>query len=409
MSAKPKWRKNAYLFLTGQGITSFGSMLVHYAILWHVTLQTNSSSVVALFSIAMALPMFFISPFGGVWADRYNRKLLINLADGGIAAVTLIMALLYANGVTSVWLLFICIIVRSVGQGIQTPAASSLIPQIVPEEHLAKFNGLHSTVHSIVMLISPMAGGAVLSFAPIYILMFIDVVTAIIGIVMLVFTVTVPNPAGAKFFKKSYFDDIKAGLTYIKGNKMLVSFLLFNIFFNLLIVPLSVMTPLHVVRVWGEAYWMLTVNESIFCVGMMIGGGLIAVWGGFKYKNRTMTLANAWLGVTSIVMGLTTDFWVYAIFMGLCGLSLPLFNAPMMTVMQTRVEPEYMGRVFAVSTMISTLAMPIGSIIFAPLGEVGRVPIGTLLIITGALILISSPFFVLSKAMREAGEPIKSD
>jgi DHA3 family macrolide efflux protein-like MFS transporter len=68
-----------------------------------------------------------------------------------------------------------------------------------------------------------------------------------------------------------------------------------------------------------------------------------------------------------------------------------------------------MGRVFAVSTMISTLAMPIGSVIFAPLGEVGRVPIGVLLIITGALILVSSPFFVINKAMREAGEPIKSD
>jgi DHA3 family macrolide efflux protein-like MFS transporter len=357
----------------------------------------------------MALPTFFISPFGGVWADRYNRKLLINLSDGGIAAVTLIMALLYANGVTSVWLLFICIIVRSVGQGIQTPAVTSLIPQIVPEENLAKFNGLHGTVHSIVMLVSPMAGGAVLSLAPIQVLMFIDVVTAIVGIVMLVFAVTVPNPVGAEFFKKSYFEDIKSGLSYIKSNKMLLSFFIFNILFNLLIVPLAVMTPLHVARTWGDAYWMLTVNESIFCVGMMIGGGVIAVWGGFKHKNRTMTFANAWLGLTSIVMGLMTNFWVYAVFMGLCGLSLPLFNAPMTTVMQTKVSPEYMGRVFAVTTMISTIAMPIGSVIFAPLGEVGRVPIGVLLIITGALILISSPFFVLSKAMREAGAPIKSE
>jgi DHA3 family macrolide efflux protein-like MFS transporter len=287
-------------------------MLGHYAILWYVTLQTNSSTFIALFSIALALPTFFISPFGGVWADRYNRKLLINLSDGGIAAVTLLMALLYANGVTSVWLLFICIIVRSVGQGIQTPAVTSLIPQIVPEENLAKFNGLHGTVHSIVMLVSPMAGGAVLSLAPIHILMFIDVVTAIIGIVMLVFTVTVPNLVGAEFWGKSYFEDIKSGLSYIKSNKMLFSFFIFNIFFNLLIVPLSVMTPLHVARTWGDAYWMLTVNESIFCVGMM-------------------------------------------------------------------------------------------------LGEVGRVPIGTLLIITGALILISSPFFVMSKAMREAGAPIKSE
>jgi DHA3 family macrolide efflux protein-like MFS transporter len=402
----PKWRKNAYLFLIGQGLTMFGTMMVHYAITWHVTLQTNSSTVIALFSIAMALPMFFISPFGGVWADRHNRKLLINISDGAIAVVTLVMAILYANGVQSLGLLLCCIIVRSIGQGIQTPASSSLIPQIVPSEHLAKFNGLQGTVQSIVMLVAPMAGGAVLSFAPIYVVMMIDVVTAIIGILMLVFTVTVPNPTKQKTQQPSYFSDIKAGISYIKGNKMLVAFLGFNVFFNLLIVPLSVMTPLHVARVWGDAYWMLTVNESVFFAGMMLGGAVIAIWGGFKNKSRTMSLSNAWLGLTSILMGITDNFLIYSIFMGLCGISLPLFNAPMMTIMQTKVAPEFMGRVFAVSTMISTLAMPVGSVIFAPLGEVGRVPIGVLLIITGALILLSSPFFVLNKVMRQAGESV---
>jgi DHA3 family macrolide efflux protein-like MFS transporter len=406
-SIKRKWRKNAYLFLFGQGLTMFGTMMVHYAIIWHVTLQTNSSTVIALFSIAMALPMFFISPFGGVWADRYNRKMLINLSDASIAAVTLVMALLYAGSVTSVWLLLICIIVRSIGQGIQTPASSSLIPQIVPGEELAKFNGLQGTVQSVVMLVAPMAGGAVLSFAPIYVVMMIDVVTAIIGILMLIFTVTVPNPVGAKENQIGYFTDIKAGLSYIKGNKMLVSFLTFNIFFNLLIVPLSIMTPLHVARVWGDAYILLTINESVFFAGMMIGGALIAAWGGFKNKCYTMTLANAWLGLTSIIMGIAGNVWIYAIFMGLCGIAMPLFNAPMMTVMQTKVDPAFMGRVFSVSTMISTLAMPVGSVIFAPLGEEGRVPINMLLVVTGALILLSAPFFVLNKAMREAGEPVQ--
>jgi DHA3 family macrolide efflux protein-like MFS transporter len=409
MAAKQKWRKNAYLFLFGQGLTMFGSTMVHYAITWHVTLQTNSSMIIALFSIAMSLPLLFVSPFAGVWADRYNRKLMIDISDGGIAVVTLVMALLYANGVTSVWLLLGCIIMRSIGSGIQTPAVSSLIPQIVPPGQLSKFNGFQSTVQSVVTLVSPMAGGAVLAFAPIYVIMLIDVVTAVIGIIMLIFTVTVPNPENTKTKKENYFTNIKNGLLYIKGNKMLVAFLSFNIFINLLIVPFTVMTPLHVARTWGGDYLLLTINESVFFFGMIIGGLIVSVWGGFKNKSKTMTFSTAWLGITSILMGLTGSFPIYAVLIGISGISLPFFDAPMMTIMQTKIAPEYMGRVFAVITMISTLAIPIGSIIFAPLGEAGRVPIGDLLLITGVLILISSPFYILNKEMRAAGEPAKSD
>jgi DHA3 family macrolide efflux protein-like MFS transporter len=79
-SGTSNWRRNAYLFVLGQGLTMFGTMMVHYAITWHVTLQTKSSPAIALFSVAMVLPMFFISPFGGVWADRHNRKLIINIS-----------------------------------------------------------------------------------------------------------------------------------------------------------------------------------------------------------------------------------------------------------------------------------------------------------------------------------------
>lgn len=86
-----KWKNNIALFLTGQGISLFGSMLVHYAVMWHITLKTQSGLMMTLIAIAGALPMFFISPFGGVWADRYNKKHIINIADASIAVVTLVI------------------------------------------------------------------------------------------------------------------------------------------------------------------------------------------------------------------------------------------------------------------------------------------------------------------------------
>jgi len=88
------WKKNAALFLTGQALSFFGTMIVQYAIFWHITLKSLSGNVMTLFVLVGFLPMFFISPFAGVWADRFNRKYIINIADGSIAVFSLVVAIL---------------------------------------------------------------------------------------------------------------------------------------------------------------------------------------------------------------------------------------------------------------------------------------------------------------------------
>lgn len=93
-----KWKRNAVLFITGQFLSMFGSMLVQYAITWQITLETKSGIIMTLFTSAALLPMVIISPFAGVWADRYNRKHLIVIADAAIALVTLGLAIAYISG-----------------------------------------------------------------------------------------------------------------------------------------------------------------------------------------------------------------------------------------------------------------------------------------------------------------------
>ena len=93
------WKRNAAFFLGGQALTLFGSMVVQYAILWHIVLTTGSGSMMTVFSVILFLPMFFISPFAGVWADRFNRKRLINLADGAVALASLVVAALLFAGI----------------------------------------------------------------------------------------------------------------------------------------------------------------------------------------------------------------------------------------------------------------------------------------------------------------------
>src|SRR4051812_49385345 len=134
------WKKNIILFLGSQTISLFGSALVQYAILWYITLNTQSGMMMTISILCGFVPTFILSPIAGVWADRYNRKMLIILADSLIAISTLVLAILFLIGYDDLWLLFVMSAVRAVGTGIQTPAVGAILPQIVPEDKLTKVN-----------------------------------------------------------------------------------------------------------------------------------------------------------------------------------------------------------------------------------------------------------------------------
>ena len=187
------WKRNAFLFVAGQALSFFGTMVVQYAILWHITLKSQSGTMMTLFTIAGFLPMFFISPFAGVWADRFNRKYIINIADGAIAFFSLVVAVFLMTGIDHYGILLACALARSLGQGVQTPAVGAFIPEIVPEEQLTKINGFQGSIQSLVTLTSPMVSGALMSFAPLETLFLLDVVTALIGIGIVFFLVKAPK------------------------------------------------------------------------------------------------------------------------------------------------------------------------------------------------------------------------
>ena len=160
------WKKKTAFFLISQTITLFGSQIVQMAVIWYVTLQTTEGAWVAAFSLCSYLPQFFLSFWGGVWADRYNRKVLIIAADTGTAAVTLIMllAMPYITGEREILtaLLFMSAL-RSIGAGIQAPAVNTVIPRLVPKEALMRYNGINAAMQSFVQFSAPGAAGVVLT------------------------------------------------------------------------------------------------------------------------------------------------------------------------------------------------------------------------------------------------------
>lgn len=401
---KTNWKKNTALFIGGQTITLLGSMIVQYAIFWHIMLETKSGIMMTVITIVGFFPMFLISPFGGVWADRFNRKLLINISDGVIAFVSLIVAILLMAGYNRLGILLAVSATRALGQGVQMPAVGAAIPQIVPKKHLTKINGIQNSVQSFCSLSAPMISGALMSFFPLETFFFIDVITAAIGISILMFFVKVPNlkKKEEKTTEIGYFHDLIDGLRYIKRHDFVLRFIVFYTVFMILAAPVAYLTPLQLVRNFGDEVWRLSVMESAFSAGMILGGILIALWGGFKNKIFTIVFSTFFAGVTTIILGNVLNYWLYIAIVLFWGLTIPLFNAPVMVLIQTSVEHKFMGRVMSVFTMVQSSMMPLAMLIFGPLAD--KVSIDIILIATGIPITLLSFSLLSSKTLRKTGK-----
>ncbi|WP_166572316.1 MFS transporter [Bacillus cereus] len=384
------WKTKIILFLTAQTISLFGSSLVQYAIIWYITLTTSSGVMLTISTVCGFLPQIAISLFAGVWIDRYDRKKMIMLSDGIIAIATLVLAILFLTGYKSIWLLFIVLLIRSAGTGVQTPAVNALIPQIVPKEYLMKVNGINSSITSLIMFLSPAASAAILSIASIETTFFIDVITAMIGIsIMLI--IQVEGHVNAENKQKSNLQGIKEGFSYLKENVFIKRLIVLLIIIMILISPAAFLTPLMVTRSFGAEMWRLTASEMTFSAG----GVLIAAWGGFRNRMHTTALACALYGLLMIGLGIAPIFIMYLVFNFLIGITMPCFNTPVTVLLQEKVEPSMHGRMFSLVQIANSCALPLGMIIFGPLSDMFSVEI--LLIYAGIFVLFCAMYIVLSK------------
>ena len=299
-------------------------------------------------------------------------------------------------------MLFAASAIRAVGTGIQTPAVSAILPQIIPEEQLIRINGINNSIQSIIMIISPMVSGALLTTMSIETIFFIDVLTAMIAIYILLVQLSIPAHARSLTRQTaSYFSDLQQGLVYIRNHRFVKKYISFFAVFFVFITPISLLTPLQVTRSFGNDVWRLTAIEIAFALGMMLGGAIIASWGGFRNRIFTMSLASIFIGLCAMALGIVPVFWGYLVIMGLAGITVPLFNTPATVLIQEKIEESYLGRVFGVIGMISTSVMPLSMLIYGPVSDVVRIE--WLLLVSGFVMFIMGFMLRANKVLVEAG------
>jgi DHA3 family macrolide efflux protein-like MFS transporter len=399
----PHWKRTIRWFVSGQLVSLFGSMLVQYAITWYITLTTQSGLMMTLSILFGFLPSLLMSPLAGAWADRYDRKKLMVLADSFIALVTLVFAIVFLLGEREIWLLLVMSALRSFGGAVHMPAVSASYPDIVPQDRLMKVQGLVGGLQHGLMLFAPFIAAGLLAVLPLHWIFSIDVVTAAIAIFILVAFVALPKRTTREGEETHPWRDIADGVKYVRDHHFLIPFFIFTAIILFLVAPVAFLTPLQVVRTYGQEVWRLSAIEVAFSAGMVGGSLLVAALGGFKNRIHTMVVAMIIMGVGTAFLGLIPWFVPYLLFMALIGLALPFYNTASTVMIQEQVEPAFLGRVFSVFGMISSTAMPLGMLVFGPFADV--VEIKWILIGTGIAMSIASWAMIFNKKLVHAGIP----
>ncbi len=388
-----------------------GSQLVQFALIWWLTQQTGSATVLAIASIVGIVPQAILGPFVGPLVDRWSRRWTMVLADGAVAGATAVLVVLFWLGLVEMWHVYVILFVRAVGGTFHGPAMAASTTLMVPEAHLTRIQGLNQMLNGGLSVISAPLGALLLQLLPLQGVLMLDIVTAVLAITT-VLIVPVPQPRHAAKVHDSaarqYWADLRAGLRYVLSWRGLLILMVMATFINLVLAPSTSFLPLLVQGHFQGTAWHLGALEAGLGVGVIAGGLLLGAWGGFKRRIFTSLVGLVGLGLSVLMIGLVPAslFPLAVVAMGLMGMMSAITNGPLMAVMQATVDPAMQGRVFTLLSSAATAMMPLGLALAGPLADV--IGVQTWFLIGGLVTLaigVSGFFFrSLATLEREGGQ-----
>ncbi len=415
-SLHPRWLPRFVAIWTGQSFSLLGSSLVQFALVWWLTAKTGSATVLATATLVAMLPQILVSPIAGAIVDRSNRRLIMIAADSGIALATLILAALFWTDAVQIWHVYALMMIRSFGGAFHMPAMMASTSLMVPEQHLARVSGANQTLQGLLGIVAPPLGALLLSTAPLQAVLLIDFVTAMLAVLPLL-VIGVPQPLRAATAvdapKSSLLDELRAGVRYMLDWPAMRIILVLGLVVNFVLLPGFSLLPLLVTRSFNGAAPEVALIEALSGAGMIVGGVLLGVWGGFKRRILTSMLGLALLGAGFIIVGLTPGsmFWLAVGAMALIGLSNPITNGPLMAILQSRVPADMQGRVMSLLTTASIAITPLSLLVAGPVAD--TLGIQTWYVVGGIGCLVMLAVGLLSPALmnidndsaRDAGAP----
>ncbi len=406
------WKVPFFAIWTGQAVSLVGSRLVQFALVWWLTETTGSATVLAMATLVALLPGIVLGPVAGALVDRWNRRRVMILADSFVALVSAWLVYLFWIDSISTWHVYVAMLARALGGAFHWPSMQASTSLMVPKEHLSRVAGMNQTLQGALGITAPPLGAILLAVLPLHGIMGIDVATAAVAVISLLLT-AIPEPQRAEpdtQVKPSVWGDMRAGLRYVRGWPGLMAILALAMVINFVVNPAFTLMPLLVTEHFKGGALQLGWLQSSWGVGMLLGGVLLSIWGGFRRRVLTSMLGLVLEGLAIIIIGLAPgsgfQLALGAIFAA--GVMNPLINGPLFAILQAAVAPDMQGRVFTLVSSFSSAMMPLSLAVAGPVAD--AIGVRTWYVIGGAVfsVLGAVTFFVPAIVNIEQGQNLHS-
>ncbi|MCS2894459.1 MFS transporter [Parabacteroides faecis] len=380
------WKKVFAIIWTGQFFSILTSSIVNFAIILWLSFETKSAEVLAFAAIAAMLPQSVLGLFAGIFVDRWKRKRVMIMADSFIAFCTLILAILFYLDVAKLEHVYILLALRSVGSAFHMPAMQASVPLLAPKSELIRIAGINQIIQSACNIAGPALAALFISFMKMTNILLLDVIGAALACTSLLF-VKIPDPENEERSQKvQLLKEAKEAYTEVRAQNGLSWLFVLSILATFFIMPVGVLFPLMTLNHYSGNAYQISLVEAAWGIGALLGGAFLGIK---KFRLNEISLIN-WmyilLGITFLLSGVL-PISGYPLFVGLTavgGISGSLYMASFTTVMQTRINPVVMGRVFSFYMSVSLLPSMIGLLSTGFLAD--NIGIGNTFIIGGVLV-----------------------
>jgi MFS family permease len=382
-------RGNFSLLFIGQLISVLGDQVYGLALPWTVLAVTGDARQMALVLTAATVPRVLLLLIGGALSDRLNPRVVMLSADAGRALVVGALGVTLFAGLPPLWVVSLLAALEGAGTGLFGPGVQALLPRILKEEELPAGNGLVMVVQYSTLAFGPLLGG-VATAAQATFAFLADAGSFVVSALSL-FAIrlparTAPSPAtavaeGAVARRQGLLREIGAGLGYTFKQPLVRSTMLVTTFANFGLAGAMGVALIVLSRNLSPSPVTLGILLAAVGVGGIIGGlssGLLA-----RLRRRGLValalyaLCSVFFALAPVVagpagglpfaldMGLDTTMRIGAVaaLLGLIGVIIGLGDTMVLTIMQQRIAPEYLARVFSAQFLASGIMQPLSLVI----------------------------------------------
>ena len=344
-------RNFGFLFL-GQFVSFFGTMITSVALPYQIYTITHSTLMVGLLSLFQLLPLLVTALIGGVFADRYHRRLLLLLTESSLAIGCLLLAYNASLATPEIWVIFVVATVMAGITGLHRPALDSMLQQIVDKKDYSAVASIATFKSSVCMIGGPAIGGLIIAHFGIVTTFLVDFATFAISLIALLSMTHIPRPEGKH--DDSTFASIKTGLKYALSRQELIGTYVVDFVAMIFGMPTALFPA--IAQSFGGAKVL-----GILYAAPAIGALVISFFSGWaqqvKRHGQAIAYAAIFWGVSIIFFGLSSNFYVAIFFLALAGGFDAISGIFRMTMWNETIPNKLRGRMSGIE-MISYLSGP---------------------------------------------------